>query len=190
MKNLDTCGDAFPRHLQLNEMNAYVHEENNQLPAFYALHLLYHQCFCDLYRVALPGYNFPISSTIEEHRPEERNALQLQCAEHAQSITSILEMALGRRMKSLIDSVCAICAYESSKIQVVYARTSSASDQAVKQNIETNLRALDVMFSWDKKRDTLVRSCMRNPFDKVLTDPTDLFIVDVLAGIRVLATSR
>ena len=148
-------------------MNAYVHEENNQLPAFYALHLLYHQCFCDLYRVALPGYNFPISSTIEDYRLEERNALQLQCAEHAQAITSILQMALGRRMKSLVDSVCAICAYESSKIQVVYARTSSTSDQAVKDNIETNLRALDVIFSWDKKRDTLVSSCLQGPSIKL-----------------------
>ncbi|KAJ5116700.1 hypothetical protein N7456_001048 [Penicillium angulare] len=157
--NLEKCGESLPRHLQLNEMNAYIHEESNQLPAFYALHLLYHQCFCDLYRVALPGYQFPLSAVIEKNRPGVEQHMQFQCAEHAKAITNILKMNLQRRKKPLVDSSCAICAYESSKIQIVYARTSMGLGQdVVKQNIATNLEALDLMFPWDKKRDMLISS--------------------------------
>lgn len=153
---LKKCGKSFPRHLQLNEINTYVHEENNQLPAFYTLHLLYHQCFCDLSRVALPGYSFPISTVIEKNQPERTKDLQLLCIDHACEITAILSASLRRKTRSLIDSTCAICAYEATKIQAVYARTCNGPEIDPAENIITNLTALDLIFSMDKKREALV----------------------------------
>lgn len=157
VSHLEACGESFPRHLRLNEINAYVHEENNQLAAFYALHLLYNQCFCDLYRVSLPGYRFPLSEVVAREQPERVEGLRVQCVERAQGITNILGAALIKGTKGFIDSVCSICAYESSKIQVIYARTCMEEvDEDVERSIRTNLEALDIISGWDKKRDALV----------------------------------
>ncbi|CAL5866680.1 uncharacterized protein PFLUO_LOCUS890 [Penicillium psychrofluorescens] len=156
---LEKCGESFPRHLHLNEINAYVNEENNQLSSFYSLHLLYNQCFCDLYRVTLPGYRFPLSAILTEQRPDSVRALQSQCAYYAQRITAILQNALSRGTKGFGDPICAICAYESSKIQIVYARTCAKEDKtAVTQNLGINLTALEIITGWDKKRVVLVSS--------------------------------
>jgi hypothetical protein len=157
VSHLERCGKSMPRHLQFNEMNAYVHDENHQLSAFYALHLLYNQCFCDLYRIALPGYQFPLSSALTKDRPESICSLQSECVERAQKLTEILQSALGRGVKAFIDPVCAICAYESSKIQVIYTRTCLNSvDTTVSKNIDINLASLDIILGRSKKRDALV----------------------------------
>ncbi|KAJ5119475.1 hypothetical protein N7448_010144 [Penicillium atrosanguineum] len=139
VSTLEKCGESFPRHLQLNEMNAYVHEENHQLSAFYALHLLYNQCFCDLYRIALPGYRFPLSSALIKSRPDSMRSLQSECVGRAQKLTGILQSALNRGLKAFTDSVM-------------------SDSTSVSKNIDINLASLDVILGRSKKRDALFSS--------------------------------
>jgi hypothetical protein len=79
-------------------------------------------------------------------------------------LTDIIRGALSRGSKGFTDSICSICAYESTKIQIIYARTCTGEGSAglnLKRNIQTNLQALNIMFEWDKKRDALVSAKIR-----------------------------
>jgi len=140
----------LPDSLIFNNSNVYVRRECRQLGAFFGLHLVYHQVFCDLYRISLPGYRFPAAATFSGAPDGFIEQCQSTCNVHAARISDIFEMSFTHGWKALVDPLCNVIAFESSKHQIVYfAACSSPGPQrrklwdALACNLAVNIKALN-----------------------------------------------
>ncbi|KAI1448906.1 fungal-specific transcription factor domain-containing protein [Annulohypoxylon stygium] len=82
------------------------------------LHMSWHQCHCDMYRLGLDGYSEAAPSPVLlALHPRDRAEMQLKCLEHAESIIRIvsdfLDYGDGR---SLLERDIAVCAFESARL--------------------------------------------------------------------------
>ena len=150
-QKLDALGTGLPSHIRLDDLNTYIHRDQHQLGALFALHLAYHQCYCDLYRVVLPGYQFPIAKLFATAPVEFVQRCQVQCRQHAEMISQIASKGSELGQESFSDPLCGICIYESTKIQVIYMTClafgrNEVWDLAV-ENVKINLRALHLIES-------------------------------------------
>ena len=127
-------------------MNFYIHKDGHTLGAFFALHLLYHACIFDLTRVTLAGYSFPLANAMSAAPAEFKASHQQKCFEHADFVSQILKVGIQYDIDSLDDHYVPTAAFESTKVQVIYATTLAGNDpqvyNRVLQNINTNLKAL------------------------------------------------
>lgn len=143
---LDMWKQNLPPHLIFNDLNTYIHMDQNQLSAFYIMHIAYNQCFCDLYRVVLPGYNFPITAAFANAEPSFIEQIQESCRQHARTISHMIKSGLQHGKKAFDDSLCYICAYESTKLQVIYVSTCAADQlqlwAEISDDIKTNIQLL------------------------------------------------
>lgn len=143
---------SLPGHLALNNANFYVHEEQQTLGAFFALHLVYHSSRVDLARATLAGYSFPIPSTLADTSPEFRAHYQERAFHHAASVSSILGSGLVHSPSCFDDYSASTAAFESTKVQIIYATTVAWADSClhrqIASNIHTNLRVLQVMYPY------------------------------------------
>lgn len=140
--------EGLPEHLLFNQLNIYIHRDQQQLSAFYTMHLLFHQTFCDLYRIVLPGYRFPIEQALCKAPQEFLVECQNECLLHADAISMILQDAVKHGPEALDDPICGACIYESTKIQVIIGRSCSPGLPIegwarILQNTSTNLDAMD-----------------------------------------------
>ncbi|KAL1878122.1 hypothetical protein VTK73DRAFT_8002 [Phialemonium thermophilum] len=137
---------GLPQNLTLQELNIYIHREQETLGAFFFLHIAYHSCLFDLCRICLAGYSFPLAAAMRQAPPEFLAEQQQQCFHHAESASRILQTALDAGCSGLDDSFAPTCAFESTKIQVVYFTTLGHGERAlyerVRANININLRVL------------------------------------------------
>lgn len=148
VKGLKQWIDGLPEHLAFNQLNIYIQRDQQQLSTFYTMHLLFHQTFCDLYRVALPGYRFPIKQALRNAPREFLVECQNECLQHADAISLILQNSMQHGPESLDDPICGACIYESTKIQVIIGRSCSPGLPIegwarILQNVSTNLDAMD-----------------------------------------------
>ena len=65
-----------PKYL-LTELNMYAQKDQHILGAVVSLHLFYHAALCDLTRISLPGFNFPLAVAFQKVPVE----FALQCQE-------------------------------------------------------------------------------------------------------------
>lgn len=146
----------LPQHLQFNDLNTYIHKDQHQLGAFFSFHLLYHQCYCDLYRVFLPGYHFPLSSLFVGAPKEFVQRHQEQCQHHAGKISDIAQRGSDLTAEAFSDPLCGICIYESTKVQVIYITCVTLGQSEIwdfaTRNIKTNLEALQAIEAREEKR--------------------------------------
>ncbi|KAL5359157.1 hypothetical protein BJX96DRAFT_164247 [Aspergillus floccosus] len=148
IKGLQQWMETLPEHLKFNQLNSYIQRDQQQLSAFYAIHLLYHQTFCDLYRVVLPGYRFPIKEALKKAPRTFILECQNACLEHAEAISSILKSSFQHGPEALDDPISGVCLYESTKIQVIIGRSCSVGLpiegwDCILGNVMTNLRGVD-----------------------------------------------
>ncbi|KAI1089385.1 fungal-specific transcription factor domain-containing protein [Rostrohypoxylon terebratum] len=82
------------------------------------LHMSWHQCHCDLYRLGLDGYSEAAPSPVLlALHPRDRAGMQLKCLEHAESIIRIVSDFLDYGDgKSLLERDIAVCAFESARL--------------------------------------------------------------------------
>lgn len=146
---LDLLDSRLSTHLRFNDINIYIHKGEAQLAAFYALHVAFHQCYCDLFRILLPGYQFPMRESLISPPPGFLRRYQSECQRHAEAIS-----VMSRRMTAMggdpfADPLCGICIYESTKIQVIYLTCVATSQlelwDLVSNYIQTNLEALKII---------------------------------------------
>ena len=156
IEKLDAIELGLPAHLRFNDLNIYIHRDQHQLGAFFALHLVYHQCYCDLYRVVLPGYHFPISVLFNGAPEGFTQKYQEQCQQHAVIISQVAQQGSELIEDAFADPLCGICIYESTKVQVIYmtcvALGQSEIWDSTAQNIKTNLAVLQVIETYHAKR--------------------------------------
>lgn len=149
---LETFENAIPSRFLLTEENIYIHQEFDDLGPLYNMHLLLHQCYCDLLRVSLPGYVFPIAKSLDQAPQESIHTWQTSCRNHAEIVSEILEQCQG--VIGLDYLLLPAFAYESSKIlalfYVICLREKTSSQKSITfHRIDSNLD------SWKKIRNPI-----------------------------------
>lgn len=177
-QQLETWSREIPAHLRLTEQNAYVHLDKRRLGAFIGLHVIYHICHCDLFRIVMPGYgNFPIRRVLHAAPQDFMTHYQNECRHHAEMITNVFRIALQHRFSAgaFDDTFCGIGAYESSRIQLLATRIaapsspesthtppgtqhSAQSPQTILQNLEVNLTVLELSTYSNERQRKYVRA--------------------------------
>lgn len=159
------------------------------------MHLAYHQCYCDLYRVVLPGYQFPITKLFAGASIEFIQQCQERCYRHADAISKIFKSALSSEGSIFTEPLCGIFAYESTKIQVIFVTTYVGLNPGVfydqiAENIETNLQSIEKAAMQQSKNAIFVRytiSCCLKSANGVLLDCLSLPVAE---GLRIFRNSR
>lgn len=128
-QHLAQLGAALPNGPTLTaERIAQLLDTPAWLPRQLLVHLSFHQCHCDLYRLLLPGYR-------EAARPPVLDALdrpllaraELLCLQHATAIVDILATLNQQSQRvQLLEFDTAICGYHATRILLFIARFGSS----------------------------------------------------------------
>ncbi|KAF4453011.1 hypothetical protein F53441_4242 [Fusarium austroafricanum] len=94
-------------------------------PQYFIMHMSWHQCHCDLYRIFVAEY-FPFTPhvTIEDVSPSERALMKDKCLSHAEEIVKVLsDMVQHKDDKEILEFDAAVCAYHSARLILFGAYT-------------------------------------------------------------------
>ncbi|KAE8336581.1 hypothetical protein BDV24DRAFT_168151 [Aspergillus arachidicola] len=102
-------------------------------PARYAiLHMSWHQCHCDLYRIFLSGY--PESTphpAVERMTLPERVLMKDKCFGHAEQIVKVLsDFVHHKDEQHMLDFDVAVCAYHAARL-ILFGTYTGRSDEAL-----------------------------------------------------------
>ncbi|KAI1798725.1 hypothetical protein F4811DRAFT_547327 [Daldinia bambusicola] len=104
--------------------------QSSKWPAqFIMLHMSWHQCHCDLYRLGLDGYSEAAPSPVlAVLHPRDRVAMQFKCLEHAESIIRIVSdfTDFEDARDCLLERDAAVCAFESARLVMFGSRIQGA----------------------------------------------------------------
>lgn len=136
----------LPADLSITPSIMYIRKEQGLLSTLFQIHLLYHLCYCDLYRIVMPGLSYPKTSSIEAIQIAAPIAFltesQDTCYNHACSISDIFQKALSHAPHSLVDPSLAIAAHESTRIQIVYI-TKIAADRVTEEKVGATIKLIE-----------------------------------------------
>jgi hypothetical protein len=140
---------GLPEQLVISDLNAYVHKELGIIGAVFMLHFLYHSTACDLLRVSLPGYVFPLSAAFHSAPLEFRRQCQERCRFHADEISRLVRIGFGYGIRVFDDLHSLMATFESTKIQIIHTATATSNAVDVRErasyNIRFNMRALAIL---------------------------------------------
>lgn len=164
-EDLATWEADLPTDLLLTSKNIYIRREQGQLAALFGLHLMLHQCYCDLFRVSMPGFAFPMTSSFEKAPKSFWQESQDTCYHHAYKMTEILAMALKHGRTAISDSLCLISAFESVRQEMVYLVSCCPGNKRqdvwleTARGLETGLKTLRLL----KDLTWVASDCVRLP---------------------------
>lgn len=156
INRLETILAKLPEKYQLTDLNMYILKDGGALGAVFVLHLLMHAVIFDLTRTSLAGFNFPLSNDFKIAPEDFKLKCQDLCRQHAIEVSLLFRRALTHGPTAFDDLFCVDAAFESSKVQLVYAATVNHSPfivQQTKSNLCTNIETLQSL-----SRDTDTRN--------------------------------
>lgn len=128
------------------------------------LHMSWHQCHCDLYRLGLDGYSEAAPSPILlAIHPRERVAMQFKCFEHAESIIRIASDFLTHgNGQCLLERDAAVCAFESARLVMFSSRIPGATSslELAINKAKLSLNLITQFFPYSASTQPLVRYVM------------------------------
>jgi len=146
MEQLEAIYSQLPPKYALTQLNLYALKDQHKLGAVVLLHLLYHAAMCDLTRVTLPGFHFPLAAAFRHAPAAFVSQCQQSCHFHAKSITDIIRQGMSHGSMPFQDPLVADTTFESTKIQIVFSTTLSSDPDLLlmaENNINSNLGLLD-----------------------------------------------
>lgn len=153
---------GLPEQLVISDFNVYIHKELNIISAVFMLHFLYHSIVCDLTRVSLPGYVFPLSAAFHSSPLEFRRQCQERCRFHADEISRLVHAGFGYGIRAFDDLHSLMATFESTKIQIIHTATATSNSIDIRErtghNIRLNMRALDILHLQKDKSNPYVSS--------------------------------
>ncbi|CAO3694219.1 unnamed protein product [Umbelopsis ramanniana] len=137
---------SCPSDLALTPSVIFIRKEQGLLLPLFHIHLLYHLCYCDIFRIVMPGLSYPKTSSIEaiqiaapvDFLIEKQDA----CYQHACHISDIFQKALKHAPEEIGDPCLGIAAHEATRIQVVYT-TKIAADRITNEKVETTIKLIE-----------------------------------------------
>ncbi|TXC02706.1 hypothetical protein FocTR4_00015641 [Fusarium oxysporum f. sp. cubense] len=164
---LEAWNNSISSQLQLTEFSIYVHKELNTLESLFYLHLSYHILVCDLTRISIPGFAFPLAAAFRA-APQ---AFTSHCQEHLSFLFA--------------ESTTYAATYEATKIMIVYAASLSDSEHDTRMGLKE-----DVMFNM-KVLSEQTRGSLPKRACRALTRLLDRFgFNDMVDDSRVTPPSR
>lgn len=161
LHQLEVWYDNLPEQLFVNESNAYIHRELNIGEAVYCLHFLYNSVVCDLTRVCLPGYGFPLAAAFHDAPAPFRRQCQDRCRFHADEIIRLVRDVCSQPKELLDDHHCMMATYEATKIQIIHTTTVTTNSfeerQKAVENIRVAMKFLE-MNQWKKHEENKIVS--------------------------------
>ncbi|GMG27699.1 unnamed protein product [Aspergillus oryzae] len=135
-------------------------------PARYAiLHMSWHQCHCDLYRIFLSGY--PESTphpAVERMTLPERVLMKEKCLGHAEQIVKVLsDFVHHKDEQQMLDFDAAVCAYHAARL-ILFVTYTGRSDEALPMQLAIYKAqlCLDVITRLTKQRQILERAIQQH----------------------------
>ncbi|KAI7759794.1 hypothetical protein LZL87_009117 [Fusarium oxysporum] len=89
---LEAWNNSISTQIQLKKFSIYVHKELNSLESLLYLHRSYHIFICDLTRISIPGFAFPLAAAFRATPQAFISHCQDVCRHHAAQVTKILRM--------------------------------------------------------------------------------------------------
>jgi hypothetical protein len=126
----------------------YTHRDQHTLGAVFFLHLAYHAALCDLTRVALPGFAFPLAGAFHHAPVGFLSQCQRRAQFHAAKISVLIRQGQRHGRMAFDDPFVADATFESTKIQIVFAAVVSNDADFIQQtarNIRTNIELLHTL---------------------------------------------
>lgn len=132
-KEMDELCQQLPESLQYTPISIRLYQGSAELAALFCLHLGIDQCYCDLYRLAIPQVCFPADSTrqlLAEAPPGFVSAVRDKIFAHARHQSVILGDIIRLQDESaFVDWAIGIHAHEAVKYQAVYIMTAAYTDE-------------------------------------------------------------
>ncbi|KAJ0142973.1 Methyltransferase psoC [Fusarium oxysporum f. sp. albedinis] len=139
---LEAWNNSISSQLQLTEFSIYVHKELNTLESLFYLHLSYHILVCDLTRISIPGFAFPLAAAFRGAPQAFISHCQDVCRHHAAQVSRILRMMAQHLNFLFAESTTYAATYEATKIMIVYAASLSGNEHDTRMGLKE-----DVMFN-------------------------------------------
>ncbi|KAJ6789952.1 hypothetical protein PWT90_10831 [Aphanocladium album] len=160
---LETILAKLPEKYYITDLNMYILKDNSILGAVFALHLLMHAVIFDLTRTSLAGFNFPLSNDFKVAPDDFKLKCQDLCRHHAIEVSQLFRKAIYQGRSIFDDLFCVDAAFESSKVQLVYAATVNHSPfivQQTKSNLSTNIECLQTFSRDTDTRNSVLRALL------------------------------
>ncbi|QKD60317.2 uncharacterized protein FOBCDRAFT_244058 [Fusarium oxysporum Fo47] len=172
---LEAWNNSISSQLQLTEFSIYVHKELNTLESLFYLHLSYHILVCDLTRISIPGFAFPLAAAFRAAPQAFISHCQDVCRHHAAQHLNFL----------FAESTTYAATYEATKIMIVYAASLSGNEHDTRMGLKE-----DVMFNM-KVLSEQARGSLPKRACRALTRLLDRFgFNDMVDDSRVTPPSR
>nr|RBQ96366.1 hypothetical protein FVER53263_20067 [Fusarium verticillioides] len=146
LQALETWGNSISTQLRLTEFSIYVHKELNTLESLFYLHLSYHILICDLTRISIPGFAFPLATAFQTAPGPFTSHCRDVCWHHATQVTRILRMMAQHLNPLFSESTTYAATYEATKIMIVYSallgEREADTRMQLKEDIVFNMRVL------------------------------------------------
>ncbi|KAM0076121.1 hypothetical protein ACKRZS_011815 [Fusarium odoratissimum] len=182
---LEAWNNSISSQLQLTEFSIYVHKELNTLESLFYLHLSYHILVCDLTRISIPGFAFPLAAAFRTAPQAFTSHCQEVCRHHAAQVSRILRMMAQHLSFLFAESTTYAATYEATKIMIVYAASLSDSEHDTRMGLK-----VDVMFNM-KVLSEQTRGSLPKRACRALTRLLDRFgFNDMVDDSRVTPPSR
>lgn len=199
IQRLETILAKLPEKYHLTDLNMYILKDSGILGAVFVLHLLMHAVIFDLTRTSLAGFNFPLSNDFKIAPDDFKLKCQDLCRQHAIEVSLLFRKALPYGRHAFDDLFCVDAAFESSKVQLVYAATVNHSPfivQQTKSNLCTNIECLKTFSRDTDTRNSVVRYLAqftnitdRNSFARCSRSARFLDSARLPKNLRLLGTS-
>ena len=133
----------LPSNLIFNQKNLYAWNSLDQLDPFLMIHTWYHQVYCDLYRILVPGAEYASKKLIKDSPSHFLVQCRIEYFNHAAQLSYLWQEVLEMKANyQCCDEALATCAYLSSRLQIQrFNEVSDSERQIVKEDVTKNLRA-------------------------------------------------
>lgn len=158
----------WPDSAVFNTKNISLRACSPSLPKFILMHVLWHQCHCDLHRFLTPGFRESSSSQVLRRMPQAFvQHCMSQCTTHAFAVADIFGHILDLELENPLTAPnLALCAYQCSTIisRSVYMEEAAPSVET-KPSVSKCLRMVEMLYPYNP-----VLSPIRRDIQKLLEE--------------------
>ncbi|GKZ47158.1 hypothetical protein AbraIFM66951_010507 [Aspergillus brasiliensis] len=142
---LDTFAAQLPDHLQLTSRNILLRAYTPHLMGYIVLHSTWHQLYCDLYRMMIPGLRESIHEDILQLVPEAYAASCRQiCLDHVVAAGDLWSELLQQVERlTMTDSTFASYVHQSAHILAHLWDLDHGQDQQLRERFQVMIGVLD-----------------------------------------------
>ncbi|KHN95646.1 uncharacterized protein MAM_06487 [Metarhizium album ARSEF 1941] len=116
-KQLDDFASRLPFSFQFSESSLRLRAYSPRICVFVMIHVWWHQCHCDLYRMTMAGFREALpEATLRNLDPAFLAHCQRQCVEHSSAMASIFSSMQKLGAEPVADLDLALCAYQCARM--------------------------------------------------------------------------